>query len=82
MGDQRQELDDLLHMGNHITNTKKLESYKDRLTELEEAQEGFRILWVGLKQDPLDVDINDVLSSEAPFDRIERTTQTILQTTI
>ena len=34
---------------------------------------------MGLKQDPLDVDINDVLSSEAPFDRIERTTQTILQ---
>ena len=34
---------------------------------------------VGLKQDPLDVDINDVLSSEAPFDRIERTTQTILK---
>ena len=76
----KEELNDLLHMGNHITNTKKLESYKDRLTELEEAQEGFRILWVGLKQDPLDVDINDVLSSEAPFDRIERTTQTILQT--
>ena len=75
-----EDLDDLLHIGNHITNTKKLASYKDRLTELEENQEGFRILWVGLKQDPLDVDINDVLSSEAPFDRIERTTQTIIQT--
>ena len=35
---------------------------------------------MGLKQDPLDVDINDVLSSEAPFDRIERSTQTILKT--
>ena len=74
-----EDFEDLLHIGNHITNSKKLASYKDRLTELEENQEGFRILWVGLKQDPLDVDINDVLSSEAPFDRIERTTQTIIQ---
>ena len=74
-----EDLDDLLHIGNHITNTKKLESYTERLANLEASQEGFRILWVGLKQDPLDVDINDVLSSEAPFDRIERTTQEILQ---
>ena len=42
---EEEELDDLLHMGNHITNTKKLESYKDRLTELEEAQEGFPRLY-------------------------------------
>ena len=36
-----EDLDDLLHMGNHITNTKKLESYKDRLTDLEENKKAF-----------------------------------------
>ena len=38
------DLDDLLHIGNHITNAQKLESYKVRLAELEEKQEGFRVM--------------------------------------
>ena len=49
---REEELNDLLHMGNHITNTKKLESYKDRLTELEEAQEGFQIFMGGTQTGP------------------------------
>ena len=74
-----EDLKDLLEIGNHITNTAKLNSHQKRILELEQSQEGFRVLSIGLTKDPLDVNLNDVLSSNSPFDRVEQTTETILQ---
>ena len=73
------DLKDLLEIGNHITNTSKLSTYQQRIHELEQSQQGFRVLSIGLKKDPLDVNLNDVLSSNSPFDRVERTTESILE---
>ena len=67
-----EDLDELLKIGSNITNQEKLKAYQDRFSEFEKSQEGFRIISVGLAEDPLNVDINDVLSMNSPFDRVER----------
>jgi uncharacterized protein len=75
------DFQDLLRLGDMITNQQKLKEIQNRYKELETVQEGFRLMWVGLHQDPLDVDVNDILANNAPFDRIEKTTMDVLEST-
>ena len=75
------DFQDLVRIGDAITNQKKWKEIQERYTEIQTVQEGFRLLWVGLKQDPLDVDVNDILANNAPFDRVEKATMDVLEGT-
>ena len=57
------DFQELVRIGDVITNQKKWKDIQERYTDLQTVQEGFRLLWVGLKQDPLDVDVNDILAN-------------------
>ena len=72
------DFEELLKLGDMITNRVKMQNIQKRFLELEQQQKGFRLLWIGLNQDPLDVDINDVLANDSPYDRIEKMTTNIL----
>lgn len=75
-----QDFEDVLKLGDYITNQKKLATFQAKLekAEAETKLEGARILLVNLKEDPLDVSMQDVLAGKSPFDRIEKQTKQIL----
>ena len=58
-----------------------MEGHSGEIYRTSNCTEGFRLLWVGLKQDPLDVDVNDILANNAPFDRVEQATMDVLKGT-
>ena len=76
-----QDFEDLIHLGDYITDQTKLKEFQARLeaAEAETKLEGARILLISLKTDPLDVNMQDVLAGKSPFDRIEKQTSAILE---
>ena len=72
---------ELIQLGDYITDQKKLGDFQERLRSVEEENklEGARILLLSLKTDPLDVNMQDVMIGESPFDRIEKQTNEVLE---